>query len=220
MQRFVRISLVLVFSFVFSYRLFANMSKPEFLTVPNIVTVPLEKPPELSVKDFLDRIHSVVKLEIGNGWGSGFYIEHKGKVYILTAGHVCDKSPSITIHTDEGNIGQATVVLESKVPDLCVLKPSFERVPIPLTTLRRDVCGIYTMHIGYPGPTGIKHQANGYTCSGIQFVQAIPGDSGGPVLDRYGNLIGVVVEHWENYGPTFTRFVDIDYIKEFLDKLP
>ena len=137
------------------------------------------------------------------GSGTGFFITADG--YLLTNYHVIDAGTDITVMTEKGALPAKVVKVDEK-NDLAVLKVEGKFTPLPLLSSRKVGLGEKTFTVGFPRP-GIQGFSPKFTdgvissLSGIQddprdfqiSVPVQPGNSGGPLVDQYGNVIGVIV---------------------------
>lgn len=141
--------------------------------------------------------------------GTGFALTNDG--YFVTAYHVlndgsgdCD---SVYIQSSEGQYYKATVVNVNKNADIAILKVSrrnFKFTPandLPYTFAGDKAglgAGIFTL--GYPKndivySEGYISSRNGYDGNKQQYTLELPvghGQSGSPVLDEKGNVIGIL----------------------------
>ena len=134
---------------------------------------------------------------------TGFFISPQG--YLVTARHVTRDARNIRVITESGPL-PARLVREDDANDLALLKVegSFKALPIrPSGTVKRlDKVATY----GFPqiNIQGRDLKATDGTISGLKgqednasvFQISVPlqhGNSGGPLLDDRGNVIGVVV---------------------------
>lgn len=143
----------------------------------------------------------------GGGFGSGFVIDRQG--HILTNAHVVDGATSTTITFSDGTEEKAQVLGVDNSTDLAVLKvgelPPGVR-PVPLGDSAALVVGQDVVAIGNPygyertATTGIVsalertiRSPNGFAIqNAIQTDAAInQGNSGGPLFDRAGRVIGM-----------------------------
>jgi outer membrane protein assembly factor BamB len=137
------------------------------------------------------------------GYGTGFFITADG--YLLTNHHVVEGARDIWIKTDKGVL-PAKVVKVDKKNDLAVLKVEGKFAPLPLLTSRRVGLAEKVFTIGFPRPkvqgfspkftdgvisslAGIQDDPRDFQVS----VPVQPGNSGGPLVDQYGNVIGIIV---------------------------
>ena len=151
--------------------------------------------------------------------GTGFFVSRDG--HILTNQHVIDGCQEVQIHTN-GNRYMVSVIAADRVNDLALLKS--ELIPSAIFPINREtpilLQDIYVA--GYPFgddiSTSVKVTAGivsslsgiGDNDSNIQIDAALqPGNSGGPIIDRFGNAIGVAVEK-----------LNYEYIMELYDAIP
>jgi len=143
--------------------------------------------------------------------GTGFAISSNG--YIVTCNHVIDGATKIKIKGINGNFTneyKATVALTDKNNDIAILKiddanfTSLGTTPFTIQSTTADVgSGIYVL--GYPLTAtmgdeikltdGIISAKSGFQgdITSYQITAAVqPGNSGGPLFDKSGNIIGVV----------------------------
>jgi TPR repeat protein/V8-like Glu-specific endopeptidase len=136
--------------------------------------------------------------------GSGALVTRTG--YILTAAHVVSDAARITVVTASGE-KTARVIRVDEANDLAVLKiegSSFSALPVAPS--RGIKLGQNVATIGFPNVT-IQGFSPKLTRGEISSLNGLgddprswqisapvqPGNSGGPLLDEYGNLIGVIV---------------------------
>ena len=143
--------------------------------------------------------------------GTGFALHHSG--YIVTNYHVVDKSNTILVKGINSNFNisyTAVPVVKDKINDLVILKITdgdfsrFERIPYDFNTKLLDT-GDNVFALGYPlratmgdeikltngivsSRTGYQGDVSNYQIS----VPVQPGNSGGPLLDGEGNIVGVI----------------------------
>ena len=148
---------------------------------------------------------SLVVIEQGSATGTGFVANADGT--ILTAHHVVDGAGGIEVSFADGTKSPARILTAEPERDLATLKPAtLPEVVVPAT-------------LGAPGPIGSRVHAAGNPLgltfslsSGVisatgrdidtgrvtlkdllQFDAAVnPGNSGGPLLDDNGRVVGVV----------------------------
>jgi S1-C subfamily serine protease len=136
--------------------------------------------------------------------GTGFLITSDG--YIITADHVVSNAQSVKVLTNDGLL-PAQVVRRSESEDIAILKIQDSNYSsLPLKSSRSVKLGSEVFTIGFPniGLQGFEPKfTKGYISSlaGLQdkpkhFQISVPvqsGNSGGPLVDGDGNVIGVVV---------------------------
>jgi serine protease Do len=136
------------------------------------------------------------------GSGTGVYITSEG--HIITNAHVVANCSEIRVGTGEGNFETARLVAKDAANDLALLKVNAK--PRRLGALRFGVrLGEHVEAFGYPLSQVLATSGN-FTTGNITALAGIgddtrfyqisapvqPGNSGGPLLDEGGNLIGIV----------------------------
>ena len=136
--------------------------------------------------------------------GSGFFVAGEG--LILTNSHVVEDAKEIFVTTSSGDRLGAKIVAQSRSTDLALLKvPYANGTYLSLASANSASIGDDIFTVGYPSPGLLGNEAK-YSegvinsLSGIQgdatFFQISapiqPGNSGGPLVDRDGNVIGIV----------------------------
>jgi S1-C subfamily serine protease len=139
-----------------------------------------------------------------HGIGSGFFVTKDG--YLLTNHHVVDGAQKIEVHY-QGQVFQAKVAAEDQTNDLALLKVeggNFESLSIS----RRETAdlGQEVFTIGFPNiqMQGIEPKYTDGKISSLAGMQddpseyqisvpVQPGNSGGPLCDSHGEVVGIVV---------------------------
>ena len=140
---------------------------------------------------------------VRTGSGTGFFITEDG--YLLTNHHVIDNAAQITVKRDAKEY-VAKIVKVDKQNDLAVLKVEGKFAALPVISSRKVGLGHMVFTIGFPqvdvqgfSPKFTKGEIS--SLAGIQdnprdfqiSVPVQPGNSGGPLVDEFGNVVGVVV---------------------------
>ncbi|MFO7568257.1 MAG: trypsin-like peptidase domain-containing protein [Smithellaceae bacterium] len=157
---------------------------------------------ELSIADIIRQTRSsVVLVQTPSGVGTGFFINAKG--HIVTNKHVLPYSGDGSIKTSSGRVYKINgIVAEDHQADLVIastLAPTGESIPVTLNTGLPEV-GEKVIVIG--NPLGLEQTVSDGIVSAIRVNQASvhfiqvtapvsPGNSGGPLLNMRGEVIGV-----------------------------
>jgi hypothetical protein len=153
----------------------------------------------------------------GNIGGTGFAISADG--LIATDYHVVRDADSVYVQSVDGKSYKAKVIHVEAQADIAILKvidSSFKPLaPLPYGIKKtEDDMGENVFTLGYPsdamvlGP-GFLTSTSGYKDDSTSYQMSIPvnpGNSGGPLLDNKGNIIGVVDAFQTNLsGAAFAR---------------
>ena len=156
--------------------------------------------------------------------GTGFAINEQG--VIITNSHVVDGCEAVKVH-HKGEIYTSILIAKDAINDLAIIKADFK--PNHFFTLKERDPSILDEIVVAGYPFGMQISSNVKVTKGIvsslagidnnysqiQIDAAIqPGNSGGPIIDLDGNLVGVAVSKLdlmtivENYGvvPEDTNF--------------
>ncbi len=141
--------------------------------------------------------------------GTGFFVTHSG--HVLTNNHVIANCDKISIHGDTMSTG-AVIVAQDQEHDLALLKAAFTSSNMAYFNSMKQPLneGDPVVIIGYPGDSWRSHDpivrsAKIIDMKGptgeekwLQFSDSVQhGNSGGPLLDSTGNVVGVVVAKTE-----------------------
>lgn len=169
--------------------------------------------------------------------GSGFLLSESGLV--VTNQHVIDKAKKIELGGINGQLAvfyTAKVILEDKKNDLAIIQienKDLKFSPIPYTFKNKNAeTGESIFILGYPliksmgeeiklttgvisSKTGFKGDVTTYQVS----APVHPGNSGGPLFDKHGNLAGVINSKILN-AEGVTYAIKISYLNSLIDLLP
>jgi len=143
---------------------------------------------------------AVVRIEAGGGFGSGFFIRRNT---ILTNVHVVTTNYSVTVRMPDGRTLSARVDTTAPELDIAVLRlndsPPDNQPVLTMGTVARARQGQDVVVLGTP--LGLQNTVTRGIVSAIRQIGAVtlvqtdaavnPGNSGGPVLDRQGHVIGI-----------------------------
>ncbi|MGE5108381.1 MAG: S1C family serine protease [Sphingobacteriales bacterium] len=161
--------------------------------------------------------------------GTGFLIDGKG--YLVTNAHIIKNSSTVIVQNNKGQEFIAKIAFIDNAKDLAILKIKDEdfkpltSLPYSISKSNTDIAEpIYTF--GYPrneivygeGYLSAKTGFNGDTLSCQIDVPANPGNSGGPVFNENGEVIGVLsTRQMQTEGAVFA--IQSKYIYKALDEL-
>jgi serine protease Do len=169
--------------------------------------------------------------EIATYGGTGFAISNDG--YVATNYHVVKGANAIYIQTHKGETLKAYLVAQEPSADLAILKVEnknfrFGKTPLPYT-IAKSVSGLgqKVFTIGYPKDEVVYNEGyiscdNGYEGDAHSYqleITANPGQSGSPVLDKYGSVIALITGKQSNTSGT-TFAVHSAALLELIHSLP
>lgn len=167
---------------------------PEKSKAPDLVRAPDQKSSQLDAK--------------WDSSGTGFFITEDG--YLATCHHVVKEGKVFSIRNSAG-IFAARLVEFDKTNDVAILKVAGRFTPLTVNT-NALALGQAAFTIGFPNIdvqgvspkftdgkvsslSGIRDDANEFQIS----VPVQPGNSGGPLTDAGGNVIGIIVARLNDY---------------------
>jgi len=135
--------------------------------------------------------------------GTGFLIDGKG--YLVTNAHVVEGASSVVIQNKNGEEFRTNIVYSNPQTDIAILKIEDEdfkpvgNLPYAIRKTGAEL-GEQLFTLGYPrkeivyneGYMSAKTGFNGDTLSCQIGVSANPGNSGGPVFNKHGEVIGII----------------------------
>jgi len=165
----------------------------------------------------------------GNFSGTGFAISSDG--YLVTSYHVVSGADSVFIQNSTGQQYKVKNIYRDQAHDLAILKiadesfPGFGTLPYGIKSNESDL-GERVYTLGFPredmvfgegslsSRTGFEGDTTSYQIS----IPVNPGNSGGPLLDNQGNLIGVISgKQLDLQGAAFA--VKSAYLKQLVEQL-
>src|SRR5215212_1817689 len=167
---------------------------------------------------------------IGNG--SGFIVSADG--YILTNKHVAaEKGCTFLARFSDGKQKTAEVVCIDDEADVALLKiKPDKKTPYKFLQLAEgDAPGVGAdcAALGFPigRAMGYTMQVTGGTVSSVNAAdpyhvtltcKITHGNSGGPLVDKYGNVIGIVFSGVTAYTETYGKALSAGQVRKFLEK--
>ena len=147
-----------------------------------------------------DKINAVVSIKSTAGGGSGVIIDPKG--YIVTNYHVIKGASQIQVKTVKQKVYTATAVGFDERIDIAVLQINDGDLP-SLTWGDSNAVNIGEKVIAVGSPGGLDFtvtegivSAKRKDSKGVNYVQVDvpvnPGNSGGPIINQDGNIIGII----------------------------
>lgn len=144
------------------------------------------------------------------GLGSGVVVSAQGE--ILTANHVVEGATEITVTYFDGTQSAAQIVSATPETDIAVLLPDqLSPMVVPAVLGNPNALRVGDEAFAFGNPFGIYGSMSSGVVSGfnrsfqavgsdiridglIQMDTAVnPGNSGGPLLNRYGHVVGIVI---------------------------
>src|SRR5258706_2372043 len=166
------------------------------------------------------------------------------KGYLITAAHVVDGAGEIGLMQDGKVVGSAELVSSDPANDVAVLKPRFRHGVHAALVIRGAPAGLgaHVFTLGYPAPdamglalkmtsgeisamTGVsRHNANDIRLLQIS-VPIQSGNSGGPVIDADGHVVGIVISRLSTVGEdelaqNVNYALKASYVRSVLAELP
>jgi S1-C subfamily serine protease len=165
---------------------------------------------------------------IGNG--SGFLVSADG--FILTNRHVAsEKNCTFMCRFSDGTQKPAEVIAIDDDADIALMKIKDSK-PFPflkLSEANEPGVGAECAALGFPIGSVMHYtmQVTAGTVSSVSPSDRYPvtltakithGNSGGPLVDKYGNVIGIVSAGLTAYSETYGKALSCEQIRKFLDK--
>ena len=149
-------------------------------------------------------VNAVVTIELGTGHGSGFLISQDG--YLLTNAHVVGDGKRVPVLFDNGLRVSGEVIRVSKRRDVALVKiPVQSTYVLPIARGRKPERFDEVYVVGSPRLVTLRSTITRGIVSafrkerdGNTYIQsdaaATAGNSGGPMVDANGNVVGITVQ--------------------------
>ncbi len=156
-----------------------------------------------------ERIAATVTIRVAGGQGSGFFIGRNGLV--ITNQHVVGNADRVSVLLSDGRNLVGRVVARSRARDVALIRAPITSIrPIPVRPRPAQV-GEAVFAIGTPLKVALQSTVSKGIVSTIRrdrngktFIQSDVniqgGSSGGPLIDRFGNAIGITVAGFNRKG--------------------
>jgi len=163
----------------------------------------IKKSQHAIIKDLKNRDDQKAPIAPANYTGTGFALTTNG--IFVTSLHIVNNADSVFIVNNKGQRFKAKAIYRDNLTDLAILQISDEGFEpyktLPYTFKNRDLNlgeNVYTL--GYPredvvfgeGSLSSKTGFEGDTGSCQVSIPVNPGNSGGPLIDEKGNVIGII----------------------------
>lgn len=156
-----------------------------------------------NIVEVMVKVAEKPKYAPANFEGTGFAINNKG--YLLTSWHMIKNADSVFIENDNVSRTLTKVIFSDPAIDIAVLKIENEEISknwaLPFVFSNRNMdLGEKVFTLGYPRKDvvygeGALSSLSGYHGDTTMYQISIPvnpGNSGGPLLDEQGNIVGLV----------------------------
>ena len=179
---------------------------------------------------------AVFRVEAGLGRGSGFLVQVPGhsEAFVITNDHVVASDTNATVYLDSLTRVPARIAARDRQADLAILRLPQGRCgacPVLPLAVRKPgeaytVTGERVLAIGFPlnqGMTLTSGIVSGIRAGAIiSDVNVNHGNSGGPLLNMAGDVIGIVTfGDWSSDGgPGISGAIPVEALTPLLDSLP
>ena len=175
------------------------------LTVARVPDAGLSKLPLVLVRDRImpltDVVGATVLIQSGDGHGSGFLISSDG--HLMTNYHVIGAAKFVKVRWSDGAETLGEVVRSDRGRDIALIKTDGRgRSPLSFRTGNISV-GETVVAVGAPLDKKLQNtvtqgiHSSSRVLDGYNYLQSdvsvVPGNSGGPLVDKDGRLVGITV---------------------------
>jgi S1-C subfamily serine protease len=178
------------------------------------------------VSSLSQSINSAVTIKTKDGFGSGFIISNDG--YIITNYHVVSNSSDLKVILNDKTEYKAEIIQKTKIYDLALLKiDAINLIPFNISPSKEVQIASEIYAVGTPSAEDLSQTVSKGIISGIRNINDSKliqtdasinsGNSGGPLINKNGEVIGVVSAKLKGFGVEGVAFGIPAY--EIFDKL-
>lgn len=198
------VAILTTFATIVMYRSYQNSHKQEQQYGMMMRTMGVIQQTQNKLLNNLSGRGRVFQQNPGQVAGSGFLLTASG--FLVTNNHIVQGSDSVYVQSQQGVVYKARIVHADPQHDLAILAigqdTAFHALPpVPYSfEARPSDLGERVFTLGYPREEIVYGE--GYLSSGTGFrgdsaayqvaISVNPGNSGGPLLDEKGNVIGII----------------------------
>lgn len=198
----------------------------------NLTRIQDKEKVKLAVSDIYSRcLPSVVSIKIKDrngkqiGIAGGFVVSKDG--IIITNSHVIESAHQVEIKIGDKTFREVYLVKNSPDFDMAILKiEAGELIPLPVADSDELVTGQFVVALGNPlgfeqsvSSGIISAMRSGRNMKLIQITAPLsPGSSGGPVLNEYGEVIGIATVASVFWAQNLNFAVPINYLEKIISE--
>lgn len=159
------------------------------------------KSQDLQINDVKKKISPGTNFSFG---GTSFLVDGK-EGYLITSAHVVENAKTIFVQNKQGTDFEADIIYSDRLRDLAVLKindENFKSIPSLPYGFRKNKTELaeQVFTLGYPKDEIVYGEGYLSALTGLQgdtmtsqiTISANPGNSGGPILNKHGEIIGML----------------------------
>ncbi|NCB49818.1 MAG: PDZ domain-containing protein [Alphaproteobacteria bacterium] len=179
-----------------------DFTKTAKKVLPSVVSLSTEQPFDENTQ-LSDSALSEIQAPKVQSLGAGFFIDKEG--YLLTNNHVLNNEEEATVRLFDESLCQAKVIAKDKKTDIALLKLTEKKDVIPVQFADKKTLQIGNWVLAAGNPFGLGTSVTAGIISALSrdiktgpyddFIQIdaslSQGNSGGPLFDLDGNLIGM-----------------------------
>lgn len=166
-----------------------------------MAAISIPKPQVAENSRINDFMKSAVTIKVDDGHGSGAIISSDG--YIVTAYHVVVGMKKIEVVFNDGTKADAQLIRKSEDADVALIKVAkTDLVPLPLSNVKDPEIGVDVWAIGTPKSVELGQSVSKGVLSGLRKANGVShlqtdvsingGNSGGPLINKQGTILGIV----------------------------